>query len=344
MMRLEEFDYTLPKDLIAQEPKGRRSASRLLVLDRSYGSLRHGNFADIAGYLTERDLLVLNETKVIPARIQGRKETGGAVEILLTERIDDRNWFCLTKGIRRRSDVATVFVGDMPITLKPGTPYWHACFPEAGDVPRIMAAYGRMPLPHYIKRETDGNGHDDYTRYQTVYAREEGSIAAPTAGLHFDEELLGRISAAGVGIARLTLHIGVGTFLLIKSEHVEEHKMHREWYSVSAQCAEAVRKTKEKGGRVIAVGTSAVRTLETVWSLDNGDNGNAHSGYTEIYIHPGFTFGVVDALITNFHLPRSTPLMLVSAFAGKEAIERAYKEAVERRYRFYSYGDAMFIS
>lgn len=341
MMKIEEFDYTLPKELIAQEPEGLRPASRLLVVSRTDGSLRHGRFGDIVDRLTDRDLLVLNETKVIPARIEARKETGGAVEILLTEKIDTENWFCLVKGVRKASKETVVHIGDTQVTLTPGTPYWTVRFPEAEDIHRVLAEYGRMPLPHYIRREKDGGEHDDYTRYQTVYAREEGSIAAPTAGLHFDEALLDRISAAGIGIARLTLHIGIGTFLLIKSEHVEEHRMHREWYCMSAECAEAVRKTKEAGGRVIAVGTSAVRTLETAWSQSNG---SGHSGYTEIYIYPGYKFRVVDALITNFHLPRSTPLMLVSAFAGKETIARAYKEAIEQRYRFYSYGDAMFIS
>jgi S-adenosylmethionine:tRNA ribosyltransferase-isomerase len=343
MMRIEEFDYTLPKELIAQEPEGLRSASRLLMLNRTDGSLRHGHFGDIVDCLNNRDLIVLNETKVIPARIKGRKETGGAVEVLLTEKINEKSWFCLVRGVKKAlSKETVVHIGDIRAILIAGTPYWTIRFSQEEDVRRILAEHGRMPLPHYIKREGNGAAdRDDYARYQTVYACEEGSIAAPTAGLHFDEVLLDRLADAGVRIARLTLHIGIGTFLLIKSEHVEEHKMHREWYRMSAECAAAVRKTKEMGGRVIAVGTSAVRTLETAWSYNNG---SGHSGYTDIFIYPGFGFRVVDALITNFHLPRSTPLMLVSAFAGKEQIKKAYKEAIERRYRFYSYGDAMFIS
>jgi S-adenosylmethionine:tRNA ribosyltransferase-isomerase len=342
MMRIEEFDYSLPKELIAQEPKKERASSRLLVLDRSGRSIRHSHFVDIEACLREKDLLVLNDTKVFPARIAARKGTGGTVDILLTEPVDERRWLCLVNGLKRSTDGTEVFVGDTVVRLKAGTSFWTAEFPEAVDVRRIMTEHGRMPLPNYIKRGKNGDdSRDDYERYQTVYAREEGSIAAPTAGLHFDEGLLGRIAAAGVGIARVTLHIGVGTFFLIKSEDVEGHVMHREFYTIPAACADAVRRTKEKGGRVIAVGTSAVRTLESAWSHRNGDE---LSGYTELYIYPGYRFNVVDALITNFHLPRSTPLMLVSAFAGTEAIGAAYREAIEQRYRFYSYGDAMFIS
>jgi S-adenosylmethionine:tRNA ribosyltransferase-isomerase len=341
MTRIQEFDYSLPKELIAQEPERERSSSRLLMLDRSGKSITHGRFVDIGECLREGDLLVLNDTKVLPARIAARKHTGGMVDILLTEPIDERRWFCLVRGVKKGADETEVFVSDTVVRLKSGTPSWTVEFPKTCDARKMMVEYGRMPLPNYIKRPRNGAGRDDYERYQTVYAREEGSIAAPTAGLHFDEGLLGRISAAGVEIARVTLHIGVGTFFLIKSEHMEEHEMHREFYTVSAACAEAVKRTKEKGGRVIAVGTSAVRTLET--ARPDGD-GKGLSGYTELYIYPGYRFHVVDALITNFHLPRSTPLLLVAAFAGKEAIEAAYKEAMDRCYRFYSYGDAMFIS
>jgi len=231
MMRTDEFDYILPEELVAQEPEGLRPASRLLMLDRSDGSVRHGRFADIVNCLREKDLVVLNETKVIPARIDARKRTGGAVEILLAEQVDPMNWSCLVKGVRKGLEDTVVFVGDTPIALTAGTPYWNARFCQGGDAARTMAEYGRMPLPNYIKRKKGVAGvgaPDDYARYQTVYAVEEGSIAAPTAGLHFNEELLGRISAAGIGIARLTLHIGIGTFLLIKSEHMEEHKMRRQ--------------------------------------------------------------------------------------------------------------------
>jgi S-adenosylmethionine:tRNA ribosyltransferase-isomerase len=340
-MRIEDFDYSLPKELIAQAPEGERPASRLLVLDRSDRSVRHRHFADIVECLREGDLVVLNDTKVIPARIPARKQTGGAVDILLTERIDGKKWRCLVKGVSRVNGETELTVGDTKVHVKAGTPFWTVEFPGAAEATQVMAEYGRMPLPNYIKRGRNGDNRDDCERYQTVYAREEGSIAAPTAGLHFDEALLDRITAAGVEIAKVTLHIGIGTFLLIKSERVEEHEMHREFYRMSLECAEAVRRVKKKGGRVVAVGTSAVRTLETVWS---DGNGQGYSGHTGLYIYPGFTFKVVDALITNFHLPRSTPLMLVSAFAGKEAIETAYKQAIDQRYRFYSYGDAMFIS
>ncbi len=341
-MRTEEFDYSLPKDLIAQHPKEERPGSRLLVLGRSDGSISHRHFTDITEHLDEKDLLVLNDTKVIPARLIGYKGTGGALDILLTEPIDEKNWSCLVKGVRRGIDEVEVSIGAARVSLRRGNPFWTAAFSADGDPVRVMADHGRMPLPNYIKRGTNGGGvDDDFRRYQTVYARVDGSIAAPTAGLHFDEDLLARIRAAGVGVVSVTLHIGVGTFFLIKNETVEGHDMHREFYTVSAECARMVRETKERGGRVIAVGTSAVRTLES--ALLSPDSG-ANSGYTGLYIYPGYRFRVVDGLVTNFHLPRSTPLMLVSAFAGREAIRVAYKEAIERRYRFYSYGDAMFVS
>jgi len=340
-MRIESFDYSLPKELIAQEPERERSSSRLLVFDRSDGSIRHGHFSDVTDYLKENDLLVLNDTRVFPARLTARKHTGGAVDILLTEQIDTRTWRCLANGVKRGSEGVELFFGDTKAQLRKGTPFWTLEFSDRSAVTNAIAEYGRMPLPNYIKRGNNGDSKEDYERYQTVYAHEEGSIAAPTAGLHFDASLLDRIIEAGVKIVRVTLHIGVGTFFLVKSENVEEHEMHREFYSLPAATTEAVSKTKEKGGRVVAVGTSAVRTLETGWS---NDHSQGRSGYTSLYIYPGYRFRAVDALITNFHLPRSTPLLLVSAFAGKDAIETVYKEAIEQRYRFYSYGDAMLIS
>ncbi len=341
-MRTDEFDYSLPDGLIAQHPEAERPSSRLLVLDRLSGRVDHSRFREITAYLRENDLIVVNDTKVIRARLAGVKETGGRVDILLTEKLDGRRWSCLATGFRKGTREARISVDGTPLTLRAAPLHWTVEFPEEVDGADFLARHGRMPLPHYIKRAKAGaESGDDEERYQTVYAREEGSIAAPTAGLHFDEDLLRRIGAMGVGIVRITLHVGIGTFFLIKSEHVEGHEMHKERYHLSPEAYDRVSKTKEEGGRVIAVGTSAVRTLETVGA---GGNGAALAGSTGLFIHPGYRFRVVDALITNFHLPRSTPLLLVCAFAGKERIESAYREAIGLGYRFYSYGDAMFIS
>lgn len=337
-MRTEEFDYSLPPELIAQHPAGERTASRLLVLDRQSGTVGHRRFSGITDCLRAGDLIVLNETKVMPARLTGTKETGGAVDILLTGKVEAKKWSCLVSGLKRAPQ--KVRVGETQLELEPAAAGWTVEFPNGTCAEDLMGAFGRMPLPRYIKRAKDAGRNGDEARYQTVYARKVGSIAAPTAGLHFDEALLGQIEAMGVGIARITLHIGTGTFFLIKSADVEDHAMHSERYCLSPDVIEAVERTKKAGGRVIAVGTSAVRTLETVFGPAKG----ATEGATDLFIYPGYRFRAVDALITNFHLSRSTPLMLVCAFAGKEAIEGAYREAVERGYRFYSYGDAMFIS
>jgi S-adenosylmethionine:tRNA ribosyltransferase-isomerase len=339
-MRIADFDYQLPKDLIAQEPAPQRSSSRLLVLDRATGSIGHRQFSDVLQFMNRGDLLVLNDTRVIPARIEARKPTGGKVEILLTEKVSQGEWHCLVDGIKRGSGPIEVLLGETAALLREGKPYWTVRFPDGWDGEKVMAAFGHIPLPHYIKRGSGGDRLSDLERYQTVYAQQQGSIAAPTAGLHFDEDLLSRIASAGVAIAKITLHIGVGTFFLIKGEDVEGHHMHPEYYAISPESVAAVERTKAAGGRVIAVGTSAVRTLESAWS--HGEK-PVTSGCTDLFIYPGHRFKVVDRLITNFHLPRSTPLLLVSAFAGKEAISRAYTEAIDRAYRFYSYGDAMFI-
>lgn len=339
-MKTEEFDYSLPRELIAQHPAKERTASRLLVLDRGRRRVEHRGFGDIVDYLGENDLVVINDTKVLPARLTAKKKTGGAVDILLTERTDEATWSCLVNGLKKGGGKVQVRVGETPFFLSPGPSEWTAEFPEGEDTAGLMARYGRMPLPHYIRRGKEDGDPADEERYQTVYARNAGSIAAPTAGLHFDEDLLKRIEERGVTVKRVTLHIGIGTFFLIKSEHVEGHEMHSERYSLSPDALEAVRRTRKAGGRVIAVGTSVVRTLETACGGNNG----TLAGSTSLFIYPGYRFQVVDALVTNFHLPRSTPLMLVCAFAGKEAIEGAYREAIDRGYRFYSYGDAMFIS
>ncbi len=338
-LRTEEFDYELPKELIAQAPAKERASSRLLALNRGDGRIEHGSFGDIARYLRPDDLLVLNDTKVLPARLKGRKPTGGLVDVLLVEKIDEHRWSCLVDGVRRATDKIDVEIGDVQLRLERKGQFWNGDFLGA-SADEVMARHGAMPLPHYIKRGENGTNALDVERYQTVYAEKGGSIAAPTAGLHFTAGLLDRISTMGVVIARVTLHIGVGTFFLVKEEHVEEHAMHREYFSVQPGVHELVEKTRARGGRVFAVGTSAVRTLETL--VARNQNGGVQ-GYTDLFIYPGYRFKAVDGLITNFHLPRSTPLLLACAFAGKENILEAYRQAMALSYRFYSYGDAMLI-
>jgi S-adenosylmethionine:tRNA ribosyltransferase-isomerase len=349
--RTEEFEYELPKELIAQAPERERSASRLLVLHRQDGSVEHGFFTDIIRYLREGDVLVLNDTKVMPARLKGKKPTGGLVDMLLVEKIDEHRWSCLVDGAKKLSAKLEVEVGDRLVYLERSGQFWHADFLDA-SAEEAMARYGAMPLPHYIKRGENGKGALDTERYQTVYAEKQGSIAAPTAGLHFTEELLDRISAIGVMVVKITLHIGVGTFFLVKKERVEEHRMHREYFSARPGIIELLRDAKARGRRVLAVGTSAVRTLETLSACnENGTGAGSNNGlgkstlegYTELFIYPGYRFTAVDGMITNFHLPRSTPLLLVAAFAGKENILEAYRQAMALSYRFYSYGDAMLI-
>jgi S-adenosylmethionine:tRNA ribosyltransferase-isomerase len=341
-MRTDEFDYALPRELIAQHPTGDRTSSRLLVLSKADKRIQHVYFRDIPRYLTAGDVMVLNDTRVLPSRLRLKKATGGIVDVLLVDRTDDRKrWTCLVNGIKRSVHEMPVYAGETRVTLKPSEPFWFADFDREGDDEAIMSAFGRMPLPHYIKRAGAEDPEDD-ERYQTVYAQSSGSIAAPTAGLHFDEDLLDRIRRMGVEVVKITLHIGVGTFFLIKTKDVEEHEMHREYYSLRPETLAAVAKAKAEGRRVIAVGTSAARTLETACAREN--KAPCLSGYTGLFIYPGYRFRVADGLITNFHLPRSTPLMLVSAFAGKSAIDSAYREAIEQGYRFYSYGDSMFVS
>jgi S-adenosylmethionine:tRNA ribosyltransferase-isomerase len=338
-MNITDFDYVLPKELIAQIPKEERSSSRLLVLKRGESLLEHRHFADLADYLHEGDTLVLNETKVFPAKLTAVKETGGRVNILLVERTEGDKWKCLVNGVKRGTREIPVFLGDETAVLKEEGLFWTIRFPGVGGSDEAIRKYGTAPLPPYIKRDGGTNGLD-LSRYQTVYAQTEGSIAAPTAGFHFTREMLDRLQALGINIVEVTLHIGVGTFFPIKAESVEDHKMHQEYYEIKPQAREIIHQAKAEGRRVVACGTSVVRTLETVFS---GNGNGAFSGYTELYIHPGYRFRVVDAMITNFHLPRSTPMMLVSALAGREALLASYTEAIERGYRFYSYGDAMLI-
>jgi S-adenosylmethionine:tRNA ribosyltransferase-isomerase len=338
-MNIKEFDYSLPKASIAQYPEKEREASRMLVLNRTDGSITHTSFRNITQYLKEGDVLVLNDSKVIPARIRAKKITGGGVDILLVEKINDKRWLCLVNGVNGSMGELKVAIGPREATLRRGEEYWIIDFERDGDMLDIISEYGKMPLPPYVKRKED-DGVIDFERYQTVYADMPGSIAAPTAGFHFTEQLLAAIQQIGVNIVKITLHIGVGTFFLIKTHNVKDHRMHGEYYHVTPETRTFIKKAKDEGRRIIACGTSVVRTLESIY---NGNGSEPLVGKTDLFIYPGHTFKVVDALITNFHLPRSTPLLLVSAFAGAGEIIGCYTEAMEKGYRFYSYGDAMFI-
>ncbi|HHV94189.1 MAG TPA: tRNA preQ1(34) S-adenosylmethionine ribosyltransferase-isomerase QueA [Firmicutes bacterium] len=340
-MKVADFDYYLPEELIAQEPVEPRDASRLLVVHRKTGQLEHRVFRDIVEYLLPGDVLIINDTKVIPARLYGRKkDTGGQVELLLLRRINRDLWETLVRPGRRVRPGTWLEFGDgrLLAEVEDATPAGGRIvrFVYEGVFETILDELGQMPLPPYIHKELA-----DRNRYQTVYAREEGSAAAPTAGLHFTPGLLDKIKEKGVAIHPITLHVGLGTFRPVKVEEVAEHKMHSEYYSISEETANAIAAAKEAGGKVIAVGTTTTRTLEA--AAHKHGRVTADSGWTDIFIYPGFQFRVVDALITNFHLPRSTLLMLVSALAGRDLILHAYRVAVERRYRFFSFGDAMLI-
>ncbi len=339
-MTTKDFYYDLPQEKIAQTPLEDRTASKLMVLSRENNTITHKRFSDIADYLSEGDLLVMNNTRVIPARLYGVKEgTGGKIEFLLLKRIELDVWEVILKPGRRARKGARFCFGDgllkAEIIEEKEDGGRYVKFFYDGVWEEILDRLGEMPLPPYIKEKLT-----DRERYQTVYSKVEGSAAAPTAGLHFTNELIEKIKAKGVNIAFVTLHVGLGTFRPVSVENVEEHIMHSEYYELSPETAELINKTKENGKRVIAVGTTSVRTLETC-----GENGRvkAGCGETKIFIYPGYEFGVVDALITNFHLPESTLLMLVSALYDKEHIMEAYKEAVDKDYRFFSFGDAMSI-
>lgn len=340
-MNVKDFDYTLPQELIAQDPLSDRSASRLMVLNRRTGAVEHKHFRDILGYLRAGDCLVLNNTKVIPARLYGVKEdTQARIEALLLKRREKDVWETLVKPGKKAKPGARIVFGEGLLTgevtdiVEEGNRLIR--FEYEGIFEELLDRIGQMPLPPYITHELS-----DKNRYQTVYARYDGSAAAPTAGLHFTEELLAAAKAKGVQIAEVTLHVGLGTFRPVKVKNVLEHHMHEEFYRISEKAAETVNQTKRAGGRVIAVGTTSTRTLEAAAD----ENGRLHetSGWTDIFIYPGCRFRVIDALITNFHLPQSTLLMLVSALAGRERVLDAYRVAVEERYRFFSFGDAMLI-
>lgn len=341
-MNVDLYDFELPESLIAQTPLENRTASRLLTLNKDSGEMEHHTFSDIINYLHPGDTLILNDTRVIPARLFGVKEdTGAKAEVLLLHNLGDNRWETLVKPGKRLKKGAVIRFGDeLSATIEEETDMGGRIirFHYEGIFQEILDRLGQMPLPPYIKEKLE-----DKERYQTVYAKHEGSAAAPTAGLHFTKELLEAIKEKGVRIGFLTLHVGLGTFRPMSVDVVEDHVMHAEYYSISQETAELINDTKKNGGRVIAVGTTSCRTLETVGNQCEGQDLAASSGWTDIFIYPGYTFKIVDALITNFHLPKSTLVMLVSALAGREQIMEAYNEAVKQQYRFFSFGDSMFI-
>ncbi len=341
-MKLTDYDYDLPEALIAQKPCSQRDASRLMVVDRQKRKIHHTQFSQIGEFLPTRSLLVINETKVIPARLIGRKlPTGGKIELLLTRQKGENTWEALVKPGRRVTHGTRITFGEGVLTgkvlAKSSLGLYTVRFKYNGDFEEILAQVGRVPLPPYIKREPS---RTDKEEYQCVYAKEAGAIAAPTAGLHFTLALLDRLKRDGIHRVTLTLHVGLGTFQPVKVEDIEMHKMHSEYFELSQASASQINTAKGEGRKIVAVGTTSVRTLETVASDCSVDS---YQGYTDIFIYPGYQFKVVDALVTNFHLPKSTLLMLVSAFAGREFIFEAYQEAIAQKYRFYSYGDAMLI-
>ena len=340
-MNVADFDYYLPEELIAQTPLKVRDSSRLMVMDRNTGEIEHHVFTDIIDYLNKGDTLVLNDTKVLPARLIGvKEETNAVIEILLLKNLESDIWECLAKPARRIKVGTIVSFGNGELKAKciyegeEGIRHFELLY--SGILLEILEKLGTMPLPPYIHEKLK-----DQSRYQTVYAKEVGSAAAPTAGLHFTKELLKRIEDKGVHVCYITLHVGLGTFRPVSVSNIEEHEMHSEYYSMKKEVANLLNETRKNGKRIIAVGTTTARTLETI-RRDFAEFVEC-SGWTNIFIYPGFTFKGIDALITNFHLPKSTLIMLVSAFAGKENILNAYKIAVKEKYRFFSFGDAMFL-
>ena len=339
-MKTSDFDYFLPEELIAQTPLKKRDSSRLMIVDRNNGDIIHKKFSDIIDYLDKGDVLVINNTKVLPARLIGEKEnTKAVIELLMLKNIKDDTWECLCKPARRIK-VGTIVNFSDKLKAK--------CVEEKDEGIRvfefiydgifyeILSMLGEMPLPPYIHEKLK-----DKDRYQTVYAKEMGSAAAPTAGLHFTDELMSKLKEKGIEILEITLHVGLGTFRPVNTDDILNHKMHSEFYMIDKETANKLQEAKNKNKRIISVGTTTTRTLETVYSLFN--EFKECSGYTDIFIYPGYKFKAIDGLITNFHLPKSTLIMLVSAFASREIILNAYKEAVDEKYRFFSFGDAMFI-
>ncbi len=340
-MKVSDFDFYLPEELIAQHPLEKRDASKLMVLDKMTGSIEHKSFHDVIEYLNEGDTLVLNNTRVMPARLIGEKEeTGGKIEFLLLKRVEGDKWECLAKPGKKAKIGQSFTFGEGKLKCKvvdiveEGNRIIE--FSYDGIFEQVLDELGEMPLPPYITEKLD-----DKERYQTVYSKEKGSAAAPTAGLHFTEELLNEIKKKGVNIAYLTLHVGLGTFRPVKVDDINEHIMHSEYYHLDKENADLINETKKRGNKIIAVGTTSTRTLETI----GDENGfvREQSGWTDIFIYPGYKYKVIDELITNFHLPESTLIMLVSALAGKENVMNAYNTAVKEGYRFFSFGDSMII-
>lgn len=340
-MKTSDFYYDLPKELIAQTPIEKRDASRLLTLDKDTGAWEHHHFYELPDFLTEKDCLILNDSRVLPARLLGHRLPGGGVcEVLLLVDRGENVWECLVRPGKKLRPGAQVSFGNGELTgeivgeVEGGNRL--VKFRYEGIFLEVLDRLGKMPLPPYIKEELQ-----DRERYQTVYSKELGSAAAPTAGLHFTKELLEKIAAKGVGIGYVTLHVGLGTFRPVKEEEITDHEMHSEYCIIPQETADLINRTRANGGRVICVGTTSCRTVES-WAAEDGHM-EAKAGWTSIYIYPGYRFKVMDALVTNFHLPESTLIMLVSALAGREHVLAAYEEAVRQRYRFFSFGDAMFI-
>lgn len=339
-MKKSDFYFDLPEELIAQTPLEKRDESRLLCLDKNTGSMEHRHFYDLPGLLREGDCLVLNNSRVLPARLIGARPTGGAIELVLLRDLGDNRWECLSRPGRKTKPGQHILFGngELEAIVEETAPGGNRIvrFLYEGIFLEVLERLGRMPLPPYIRAELENP-----ERYQTVYAKELGSAAAPTAGLHFTQELLETIRAKGVRTEFITLHVGLGTFRPVKEDEIEDHEMHSEFCMIPPETAEAVNTAKKNGGRIIAVGTTSCRTLES-FAKDDGTL-EPSSGWTDIFIYPGYRFKCIDGLITNFHLPESTLIMLVSALAGREHILNAYRTAVENRYRFFSFGDAMFI-
>ncbi|KAF1301023.1 MULTISPECIES: tRNA preQ1(34) S-adenosylmethionine ribosyltransferase-isomerase QueA [Enterococcus] len=342
MLTTEDFDFDLPEELIAQTPLKDRASSRLLVLDSKTGEMQDNHFHDIINELHPGDALVMNDTRVLPARLYGEKpDTGGHLEVLLLTNTHGDTWETLIKPAKRAKVGTEIVFGDGRLKAVVEEELEHGgriiTFNYEGIFLEILESLGEMPLPPYIKERLE-----DPDRYQTVYAKENGSAAAPTAGLHFTKELLAEIQAKGIELVYLTLHVGLGTFRPVSVDNIEEHHMHSEFYRLTEEAAAALNKVRQKGGRIVAVGTTSIRTLETIGTKFDGEI-KADSGWTDIFITPGYEFKVVQAFSTNFHLPKSTLVMLVSAFAGRERTLAAYQHAIEERYRFFSFGDAMFV-
>lgn len=346
-MNISEFDYILPEELIAQMPADKRENSKMLVLDKNDKTIEHKHFFDIVDYIDNNSILVLNNTKVIPARLYGHKDTGAKIEVFLLESKDGNNWSCLIKPSKRVKPDNLITISEelkvRPIERLEDDGEWLVELIHNGDLFDILHRVGNIPLPPYIERKLQSEElkQFDMGRYQTVYAKDEGSVAAPTAGLHFTQEILDKLKSKGVEIVYVTLNVGLGTFRPVKCENILDHKMHSETFEITQDAADKINKAKSEGKKIIAVGTTTVRTLETAYKKYGCIK--ACNDHSELFIYPPYEFKVIDNLITNFHLPKSTLLMLVSALAGKEFIFKAYEEAINNKYRFFSYGDCMFI-